>query len=437
MLTTVKDGATARRTALAQAKEHGVRWVRLAFVDVLGVEKNVMIPASELSAAFDGAVTFDGGSIDGFVRGEEIDMILRPDASTFTVLPWTTGGNVEARVLCDIYAPDGEPFEGCPRSTLKRVLEDAGDVLGAVRTALEVEFYLFALAPDGSPTTRTSDAGSYFDFSPSDRGDEVRLAVSAALEAMGIPVSSAHHEHGAGQHELDLAAASVLTTADRLVTVRGVAKRIAERHGLHATFMPKPLEDQAGSGLHVYVALGDVDEAVRLHAVAGLLEHAPGFTAICNPTVNSYKRLVAAWDAPVYTVWSHRSANALVRVPPAIGGEPPLLEVRSPDAACNPYLAAAVIVEALADGIRARALPGDPFTGSTYDLDERFRETHGIRTLPKSLRQAISALDGDLVIRGALGDHIYHAFRDAKLAEYERYRRAVHPWEHTAYLRTF
>jgi glutamine synthetase len=437
MLTSVKDTAAARRAALASAKERGVRWVRLAFVDILGVEKSVTIPVGELTSALDGKVTFDGGSIDGFVRGEEIDMVLRPDPATFTVLPWTNDGNVEARILCDIATPDGTPFEGCPRTTLKRVLEDAGDVVQRVRTGLEVEFYLFQVGADGTPTTRTNDSGSYFDFSPSDRGDEARLAMSAALESMGIAVSSAHHEHGSGQHELDLAATSVLATADHLVTVRGVVKRIAERHGMHATFMPKPREESAGSGLHVYFALGETDEAVRLHAVAGLLEHAPGFTAVCNPTVNSYKRLVAAWDAPVYTVWSHHSANALVRVPPAFNGEPPLLEVRSPDASCNPYLALAVLVEALADGIRSRSLPGDPFTGSTYDLGERFRQHHGIRQLPKSLRQAITALDEDVVIRGALGDHIYHAFRDAKLAEYERYRKAVHPWEHEAYLRIF
>ncbi len=436
-LTTVKDAAATRRAALNLAKERGVRWVRLAFVDVLGVQKSVYIPASELDAAFDGKVTFDGGSIDGFVRGEEIDMVLRPDPATFTVLPWVEEGQVEARILCDIAMPDGTAFEGCSRTTLKRVLEDAGDVLQRVQAALEIEYYLYELAPDGSPTTRTTDAGSYFDFSAADRGQAVRLDASAALEAMGVPISSAHHEHGAGQHELDLAASGVLSMADRLMTVRGVVRRVAQRHGLHATFMPKPLEESAGSGLHVYFALGDVDEAVRLHAIAGLLDHAPGFTAVCNQTVNSYKRLVAAWDAPVFTVWSHRSANALVRVPEPSGGEPPLLEVRSPDAACNPYLAMAVLVEALADGIRTRSLPGDPFTGSTYELGDRYRAEHGIRQLPKSLRQAIAALDDDLVIRGALGDHIYHAFRDAKLAEYERYRKAVHPWEREAYLRTF
>ncbi|MBV9438896.1 MAG: glutamine synthetase [Candidatus Eremiobacteraeota bacterium] len=444
MLTPVKDGASARRTVLAALKERGVRWVRLAFVDVLGIQKSVSIPAGELDDAFAGKVTFDGGSIDGFVRGEEVDMVLRPDPATFVIPPWRDDERAEARILCDITMPDGTPFEGCARTTLKRVLEDAADVVPAVQASLEVEFYLFELDADGSPTTRTPDAGSYFDFAANDRGQEARLEIGAALEAMGIPISSAHHEHGAGQHELDLAPAGVLTIADRLLTVRGVARRIAGRHGLHATFMPKPLEESAGSGLHVYFALGDVDEAARLHAIAGLLDHAPAFTAVCNQTVNSYKRLVAAWDAPVFTVWSHRSANALVRIPHTFAasgangdGVAPPIEVRSPDAACNPYLAMAVLVEALADGIRSRSLPGDPFTGSTYELSERYRNEHGIRMLPKSLRQAITALDDDPVVRGALGDHIYHAFRDAKLAEYERYRRAVHPWEREAYLRTF
>jgi glutamine synthetase len=436
MLSAVKDGVAARREVLKIAKERGVRWIRLAFVDILGIEKNVIIPVSELERALGGHVTFDGGSIDGFVRGEEIDMVLKPDPATFTILPWSREGSIEARLTCDIMMPDGTPFEGCPRSTLKRVLEDAGDVLQRVQTALEVEFYLFARGGDGTPTTKTLDAGSYFDFSPSDSGDDARTAVVAALEAMQIPVSSAHHEHGAGQHEIDLAAAVALTTADRLVTVRGVVKHIADQHGLHATFMPKPIESQAGNGLHIYFSLGEIDDVVRLHAIAGLLEHAPGYTAICNPTVNSYKRLVAAWDAPIYTVWSHRSANALVRVPPTLEG-PPLLEVRSPDASCNPYLALAVLIEAMAEGIRSRALPGDPFTGSTYELSERVRSDRGIVTLPKSLRSAVAELDKDMVIRGALGDHLYHAFRDAKLAEYERYRRAVHPWEHDAYLRTY
>jgi glutamine synthetase len=437
MLSAVKETGTLRRDVVKTARERGIRWVRLAFIDITGIEKNIVIPVGELERAMDGKVTFDGGSIDGFIREEELDMVLRPDAATFTVLPWTVeSGAPEARMLCDIAMPDGTAFEGCPRSTLKRVLDDAADVLRGVKTSLEVEFYLFAREADGTPTTRTTDAGSYFDFSPADRGDEARTAMAAALEAMGIGVSSAHHEHGAGQHELDLTSGAVLGTADRLITVRGVVKQIAYRHGVHATFMPKPIESQAGNGLHVYIDLGDVDEVVRLHAIAGLLEHASGFTAVCNPTVNSYKRLIPAWDAPIYTVWSQRSANALVRVPPTVDGSP-VIEVRSPDSACNPYLALATLVESVADGIRSRTLPGDPFTGSTYDLRESYRKTHGITTLPHSLGEAVEALDRDLVVRGALGDHIYHAFRDLKLAEFERYRKAVHPWEHEQYLRTF
>jgi glutamine synthetase len=437
MLSAVKDSAMVRRDIVKTARDRGVRWIRLAFVDIAGIEKNITIPVSELERAMNGRVTFDGGSIDGFIREEELDMLLRPDPATFAVLPWTVDTPApEARMLCDIAMPDGTPFEGCPRSTLKRVLDDAEDVIRGVKTSLEVEFYLFQLEPDGTPTTRTVDAGSYFDFSPADRGDDARTAMAAALESMGIGVLSTHHEHGAGQHELDLSDGSVLGTADRLITVRGAVKQVANRHGIHATFMPKPIASSAGSGLHVYLALGDIDEVVRLHAIAGLLDHAPGFTAVCNPTVNSYKRLMPAWDAPVYTVWSQRSANALVRVPPPIDG-PPLLEIRSPDSACNPYLALAVLIEAVADGIRSRTLPGDPFTGSTYELREKYRKDHGIRTLPHSLGEAIAALDKDLVMRGALGDHIYHAFRDAKMAEFERYRLAVHPWEHQEYLRKF
>jgi glutamine synthetase len=435
-----------KRDVLRAVKERAVRFVRLSFVDILGINKSVTVPVAEIERALDGRVAFDGGSIDGFVRGEEADMMLVPDLNTFAVLPWTSGGAIEARLICEIATPDGEPFEGCPRTALRRALEEAGSLATALRTGLEIEFYLFKVGPDGSPTTETADVGSYFDVIESDRGEDARTEIAAALEAMGLSVASAHHEHGAGQHEIDLNDAPVMATADALVTARIVAKHIAARHGLHATFMPKPLETLAGSGVHVYLALGGGepdDEAERdgdlseetLFAIGGLLRHAPAFTAICNPTVNSYKRLVAAWDAPIYTAWSHRSANALVRVTEA--GPAQRIEVRSPDPSCNPYLALAVLVASAADGVRVHALPGDALAGSTYELNERERESRRIRTLPKSLRQALIELDGDAVVRGALGDHVYRAFRDAKSAEYERYRRAVHPWEREAYLRTY
>ena len=422
--------STHKRDLIKVAKERNVRFVRLVFADIFGVSKNVSIPATELEAALDGRVTFDGGSIDGFVRGEELDMVLRPDPATFALYPWSTNEGAEARMLCDIAMPDGSPFEGCPRTTLKGAIERAQSVLPSLQIALEAEFYLF----EGG--TQTTDVGSYFDFSANDRGEETRNAIVAALATMGIRVASAHHEHGAGQHEIDLAYADPLAAADNMLTLRTVAKHVAAQRGLDATFMPKPLEDRAGNGLHVQVLLApDADEETMLYVVGGLLAHAPAVTAVCNPTVNSYKRLVAAWDAPIYTAWSERSANSLVRVPPA--ERPRHIEMRSPDPACNPYLALAVLLGAAVDGVSKALLPGGALGGSTYELDDKERRERGIGTLPKSLRQAIGELDKDPVVRAALGDPLYHAYRDAKLAEYEQYRRAVHPWEHRAYLRLY
>ncbi len=426
----------AKREVVRLAREQNVRFVRLVFADIFGVSKNVSIPIDELEAALDGRVTFDGGSIDGFVRGEELDMLLRPDPATFAIYPWRAAGDAcEARLICDIAMPDGSPFEGCPRSTLRRVIESASALSGQ-RTAFEVEFYLFERKDGGPASTLTSDVGSYFDFSANDRGEEARNAMVAALRAMGVPIASAHHEHGAGQHEIDVAHDDPLAAADHVLTLRTIAKHVAADFGLEATFMPKPLAECAGSGLHADFRLAESsDEETALYVVGGLLAHAAATTAICNPTVNSYKRLVAAWDAPIYAVWSERSANALVRVPP--GQKPARIEMRSPDPACNPYLALAVLIGAAADGVAHATLPGPALVGTTYDLTEKERRERGIRTLPKSLRQAIAELDADPVLRAALGDHLYHAFRDAKLEEYERYRRAVHPWERDQYLRLY
>jgi glutamine synthetase len=427
--------STDKRDIVKIARERKVSFVRLVFADIFGVSKTVSIPVAQLENALAGRITFDGGSIDGFVRGEELDMLLRPDPSTFAVYPWQAADAVEARLICDIAMPDGTPFEGCPRTTLRRAIESA-TALDGLHVGLEAEFFLFEKQPGDSLSTSTSDVGSYFDFSSSDRGEEARNAIVAALQSMGTPIASAHHEHGAGQHEIDIAHDDPLRAADHALTLRTVAKHVAAGFGLDATFMPKPLEDRAGSGLHVDFALAHgTEEETALYAVGGLLAHAPATTAICNPTVNSYKRLVAAWDAPIYAVWSQRSANALVRVPPELS--PPHVEMRSPDPACNPYLALAVLIGAAADGIARATLPGPALSGSTYELSERDRRERAIRTLPKSLRQAITELDSDAIVRATLGDHLYHAFRDAKLAEYERYRRAVHPWEREQYLRLY
>ena len=422
--------ASIKRDILRSAKEHDVRFVRLVFTDILGASKNVSVPVGELERALAGEVTFDGGSIDGFVRGEELDMALLPDPATFAVYPWSASEGVEARLICDVAATDGTPFEGCPRTTLRRVVETTQAYYPGLQVGLEVEFYLFE-----GDSTRSPDVGSYFDFSPNDRGEEARSAIVAALQTMGVPVAASHHEHGNGQHEVDLPHGDPLRAADHLLTIRSVTKQVATRYGLDATFMPKPIEDQAGSGLHVDFRLPSSDDGGKLYFVGGLLTHAPAVTAVCNSTVNSYKRLVAAWDAPIYTAWSHRSADALVRVPQSQSHA--RIEMRSPDAAGNPYLSLAVLLGAACDGAAHGILPGDALVGSSYDLTERERRERGIRPLPTSLRQAIEELDADQVIHNALGDHIYHAFRDAKLAEYERYRRAVHPWEHRAYLRLY
>ena len=355
------------------------------------------------------------------------------------------------------------------------------DALPLLRTAIEVEFYLFDGFVDELP--HTDDAASYFDISVIDRGEAVRTAIVTALEDMGIAVAAAHHEHAKGQHEIDIAETNVLAAADQLFTLRIIAKQIAAKFGMHATFMPKPLENSAGSGLHFYFHWGtdraaevlpprvaadiaapdpEIDAAIyahdeeldrdaqelqaflydrrdepdeRLYGVGGLLAHALACTAICNPLVNSYKRLVTAWDAPVYTVWSHRSANALVRVPH--DSTTTRLEMRSPDPACNPYLALGVLIASIVDGFRSKHLPGDPLVGNTYGLTDDEKVERGIRHLPKSLRQALIELSNDTVIRNALGDHIYHAFHDAKIREYEAYRRAVHPWERKTYLRRY
>jgi glutamine synthetase len=434
-----------KRDALRIAREREVRFVRLCFIDITGATKNVTIPVAQLGDALDGKISFDGGSIDGFARGEEIDMLLKPDPSTFAIYPWSTAAGVEARLLCDIANPDGEPFEGDPRTTLQRVIEDTKDILGDVKVGLEIEFYLFENMPSGSSIPETSDVSGYFDLSPTDRGEDARLAIVSALETMGIAIASAHHEHGRGQHEIDLKDLDALAAADALTTMRTVARHVAAGMGLHATFMPKPAETLAGSGFHVYFKFPqpegeepeseDIDERT-LFAIGGLIAHAPAFTAVCNPTVNSYKRIVAAFDAPIYASWSHRSPNSLVRLPEGAdyGKE---LEIRSPDPSCNPYLALAVLLASAADGIRKHTLPGEPLEGSTYELNERDRSERRIAKLPKSLRQATDELEKDAVVKGALGDHLYGAFRDVKYEEYERYRRAVHPWERDAYLRTF
>lgn len=435
-----------KRDLVKRAKDLNVQFVRLQFNDIHGVTKNVAIPVKELEVALEGNVVFDGSCIEGFVRFEEADMYLTPDPNTFAVLPTAAGAPVEARLMCDVRNPDGTQFEGCPRSTLRRAVEDARTLGYEAHAGAELEFFLFEHGPSGQPTTATNDRGSYFDLSPLDAGDLARRDAALALEEMGIRVEATHHEVSPGQHEIDLAQTDMLSLADAVATARVVIKTVAARRGLHATFMPKPLPLCDGSGLHVsqyFLADGANVFAAQSEAyhlsetglayVGGLLNHARGFTAITNPTVNSYKRLVPGYDAPSFVSWSQRAKSSLVRVPTERGGEV-RIELRSPDPSCNPYLAFACIVKAGLDGVRRKLVPGDPVDVNATTLTEDERGNLGIERLPESLQEAIFALDGDSVIRSALGDHSYHRFREAKLAEWEAYRTQVHPWELDAYL---
>jgi glutamine synthetase len=436
----------SRRDISKRAKELGVQFVRLQFNDIHGVTKNVAIPVKELDAALDGGVVFDGSCIEGFVRSEEADMYLTPDPNTFALLPTAAGAPIEARLICDVTNPDGTPFEGCTRSALRRALDEVRALGYEAHAGAELEFFLFEHSADGQPTTSTTDTGSYFDLSPMDRGDLARRDVTLALEDMGIRVEATHHEVSPGQHEIDLAPTDMLSLADAVATARVVAKTVAARHGLHATFMPKPLLHRDGSGLHVsqYLSLDGVNafaamgepfnlSEAGLAYVGGLLEHARGFTAITNPTVNSYKRLVPGYDAPSYVSWSLRAKSSLVRVTSERSGEA-RVELRSPDPSCNPYLAFACIVKAGLDGVRRKLVPGDPVDVTVGSTSDEERADLGIEQLPASLQEAVAALDADAVVRSALGDHSYHRFREAKLAEWEAYRTQVHPWELEAYL---
>ncbi len=437
----------SRRDVSKRAKELGVRFVRLQFNDIHGVTKNVAIPVKELDVALEGNVVFDGSCIEGFVRFEEADMYLMPDPATFALLPTAADAPVEARLICDVLNPDGTPFEGCTRTTLRRALDEAQALGFTARAGAELEFFLFEPGAGGRDRTSTADTGSYFDLSPMDRGDIARRDAALALEAMGLRVSATHHEVSPGQHEIDLAPMDVLSLADAVATARVVVKTIAARHGLSATFMPKPLLQRDGSGLHVAQALVLEGGANAFHAegaaaglsdtglsyVGGLLAHARGFTAITNPTVNSYKRLVPGYDAPSYVTWSQRAKSSLVRVPTEHGADV-RVELRSPDPSCNPYLAFACIVKAGLDGVRRKLVPGDPIDVNVAGLPEEELSDMGIEHLPASLQEAIAALDADPLVRAALGDHSYHRFREAKLAEWESYRTHVHPWELDAYL---
>jgi glutamine synthetase len=439
---------------LKELKARNVRFLLLQFTDLFGVNKAVEVPASQFERALGGEILFDGSALEGFARVEEADALLSPDLATFRVFPWRTEENGEgpgggvARLLCDIRYPDGRPFEGCPRTALKRQIERAGRNGFAIQIGCEVEFFIFEQNERGEPTTRTPDAGSYFDLVPVDRGERVRRVIVAALEEMRLDSQTSHHEVARGQHEIDLRPADPLTTADNLATLRFVVRTVALRHGLAATFIPKPLYGQNGSGMHTYqsvFAKGGGENAFfdpkgpgQLSAVArwyigGLLRHARGYCAVTNPLVNSYKRLVPGYEAPVHVSWSTQNVSPLVRVP-AQRGEATRCENRLPDPSANPYLALAVQVAAGLDGIEQRIDPGEPVNKNISRMSYRERRKYRIDELPRDLHEALDYLEKDDVIREALGPHIYERFVEAKREEWQEYIGRVSEWELQRYV---
>ncbi len=431
---------------LEQTEREKVKFMRLQFTDILGTIKNVEIPDGQFAEALEGRIMFDGSSIEGFVRIEESDMYLRPDPSTFRVFPWAydTGEKV-ARMICDIYTPDDKPFSGCPRTALKHVIAMAAEKGLVMNAGPEAEFFLFQTR-NGAPSTETHDAGSYFDLTPVDLGEDVRREIVLVLEAMGFHVEAAHHEVAAGQHEIDFRYDDVLTTADNVSTFRFVVKNVAIRHGLHATFMPKPIYGINGSGMHTHQSLFsdganmfyDRDREWQLsemclNYIGGLLRHAKGFCAVTNPLVNSYKRLVPGYEAPTNIAWSEKNRSPLVRVP-AARGMATRIELRMPDPSCNPYLALAVMLRSGLDGIDRKIDPGPPINKNIYKMSHRERRHLRIDELPANLSDALDELEKDDLVRETLGDHIFEHFIEAKREEWHDYVKHVSPWEVQRYL---
>ncbi|MFC0299628.1 type I glutamate--ammonia ligase [Virgibacillus soli] len=432
---------------IAKIKQENVRFIRLQFTDMLGTIKNVEIPLSQLDKALDNKMMFDGSSIEGFVRIEESDMYLYPDIDSFVVFPWTSEKGKVARFICDIYNPDGTPFAGCPRYNLKRNIKEM-EKLGftAFNIGTEPEFFLFKLDERGEPSLELNDHGGYFDLAPTDLGENCRRDIVLELEEMGFEIEASHHEGAPGQHEIDFKYSDAIRHCDDIQTFKLVVKTVARKHRLHATFMPKPLFGVYGSGMHVNMSLfkegvnAFFDEAKEMqlsdtayHFIAGLIKHAQNYTAITNPTVNSYKRLVPGYEAPCHVAWSAQNRSPLVRVPFSRGLST-RVELRSVDPTANPYLAIAVLLRAGLDGLQHKLTPPDAVNRNIYEMTAEERQANGIHTLPETLADALQQLAGDKVMMEAMGSHLYEHFLEAKKIEWDMFRKTVHPWEREQYL---
>ncbi|MBS5282934.1 MAG: type I glutamate--ammonia ligase [Clostridiales bacterium] len=437
-----------RDDIIRMAEEEDVEFIRLQFTDIFGMLKNVAITSSQLKKALDNRCMFDGSAIEGFVRIDEPDMYLHPDLDTFEIFPWRPQQGKVARLICDVYNPDGTEFEGSPRSVLKRAVKKAESMGYVFHVGPECEFFLFHTDEEGRPTTNTHERAGYFDVSPIDLAENVRRDIVLNLEDMGFEIEASHHELAPGQHEIDLQYTEALQAADNIMTFKMAAKTIAKRHGLHATFMPKPKEGVNGSGMHINMSLSD-REGRNLFAgekggtdlsplaysfMAGILRHMKAMTILTNPLVNSYKRLVPGYDAPTYIAWSPTSnRSSLLRIP-SPRGENTRIELRCPDPAMNPYLALAACLHAGLDGIEQKMELPAGIEGNLFSMDEKERKALGLQQIPRTLGEAIDAASECSFMKEVLGSHIYTKYLDAKKKEWREFRSQVTDWEVSQYL---
>ena len=428
-------------------EEEDVEFIRLQFTDIFGTLKNIAITSSQLEKALDNKCMFDGSSVEGFVRIEESDMYLYPDYDTFEIFPWRPQQGKVARLICDVYTPDGKPFEGDPRWILKKTIKEANEMGYRFDVGPECEFFLFHTDDNGLPTTLSQEKAGYFDLGPNDLGENIRRDMVLTLEEMGFEIEASHHEVAPAQHEIDFKYDEVLKTADNIQTFKMTVKTIAKRHGLYATFMPKPKFGISGSGMHINMSLATeegknifADENGKIglsddayHFIAGIMKHARGMSAITNPLVNSYKRLVPGYEAPVYIAWSAKNRSPLIRIP-ASRGNGTRVELRNPDPTANPYLVLALCLAAGLDGIKNKIEVPDSVDCNIYEMTPGERRAAGIENMPADLKEAVDCLVADEFLCSVLGEHITTKYVEAKMKEWENYTTRVSQWEIDEYL---
>ncbi|MCS3924776.1 type I glutamate--ammonia ligase [Methanosalsum natronophilum] len=435
---------TTKEKVLNSIEANNVKFIRLQFTDIQGVVKDVEIPVTQINKALDVGISFDGSSIEGFVRIDESDMILKPDPDSFAILPWSDK-DIVARMVCDVYMPDGQPFKGDPRYVLRKMMDKAKKMGFEFNVGPELEFFLFE-KEEGLATTRPHDFGRYFEFAPADLTEDIRREIVLTLTSLNFDIEASHHEVAFGQHEIDFKYSDALTTADNVMTFKYVTRTISKMNGLHATFMPKPIYGENGSGMHVNLSLEksdknafyDPDDDMEIsdttrYFIGGLIKHVKAITAITNPIVNSYKRLVPGYEAPVYIAWSGTNRSSLIRIPAARGNST-RVELRSPDPSCNPYLAFAAILAAGLEGIENKIDPGEMVDINIFDLNEAELRKHCIDTLPATLQEASAYLAEDDLMKEALGEHVVNNILRLAKAEWDLYSMQVHDWEVKRYL---